>query len=75
MSQLFIFAGSMYFKSLEEQQSYASFISYSLSPRTDEEQDYYDNGIINKNGYVPLEARRKVFKNQFVSEFNEDPRD
>ena len=27
-------------------------------------QKYFDDGMINQNGYVPIENRKKVFKNE-----------
>jgi hypothetical protein len=75
MSQLFIFSGSMYFKTIEEQRCYVDLIGYSLSPRSDEEQNYYDSGLIHKNGFVSRENRNRIFKNAYLSKFEDDPRD
>jgi hypothetical protein len=73
--QLGVFAGSMFFNKDEEQNNFLHFIGYCPSPREDFQQEYFDNGLINQNGFVPLRNRQVVFDKIELSKFQDDPRD
>jgi len=65
-----IFAGNLYLKSRQEQQSYLNFIAYRPSPRTSNEEKLFEKGQIKQHGYVPEEYRINL---NLSSKFKEDP--
>ena len=76
LEQLFIYSGSLYFDNYHEQSNYLKFLGYCPSSRTKFEQNCFDDNLMEKNGYVQLQNRSKVFSNlpkNETSKFERDP--
>jgi hypothetical protein len=68
------FAGSVYFRSIDEQEALLRFAGYSPTPRTLIEKRYFDEGKINRNGYISKEFRKEIFQDDYeISMFENDP--
>jgi hypothetical protein len=77
LEQVSIFSGSQYFQTMAEQRAYNMFIGYCPIPRTGFQQKCFQANMIKKNGYVPFENRKKVFKGvpiTHISTFKNDPK-
>ena len=76
VQQINVYAGSGYFSECEEVEAYLKFIGYCPGPRKELQQKFFDEELIEKNGYVCKKNREKVFETQNdLSEFEEDPGD
>lgn len=73
-AQIKMFAGSMYFNNETEQNEYCCFMSLIPYPRTCQQNDDFEKGLIKPNGYVPIEHRQK-YKCVRQSKFTRNPVD
>ena len=69
---LALYAGNFFLSSESELNILIDFLGYSLKPRSNEENKFFADGCINKNGYVPFE-KRIYFKRLRSCEFKKDP--
>jgi hypothetical protein len=67
-----VVSASHFFQTSEELEAYLRFVGYCPSPRTEREEGMFEEGIIERNGYVQKINRRKVFGNE-ECKFEEDP--
>lgn len=56
--QIAMYAGSMYFESEDEQNAYCGFLGLIPRPRTQQQEQAFESGIIKAKGYVPIERRK-----------------
>lgn len=70
-----IFGGSMFFKSDAEQNMFCDFIGSIPRPRTSELERAFTNGLIQPNGFVPIEKRKTHPVSLYVGgcRFNANP--
>ena len=68
-----IFSGNLYLNNEEEQSAFLNFIGYRPSPRTPEEDVFFQRGEINKNGYVPTHFRVNFHELSQLCKFKDDP--
>ncbi|CAF0949279.1 unnamed protein product [Adineta steineri] len=59
LTQLFVFNGTLYFNTVEEQTAYCQCLGLCPKPRTKLEDDAFDNGWIALDGYVEQLKHRK----------------
>lgn len=57
-AQFDVYSGSMYFQSDIEQNAYCGFIGIVPCPRTAEQNDAYEDGVIDSKGFVPPKRRQ-----------------
>lgn len=57
-AQFDVYAGSMYFQNDIEQNAYCGFIGLIPLPRTADQNDAYENGVIESKGFVPPKRRQ-----------------
>lgn len=62
MQQFMTYAGSQYFGDENEVDVYLKFIGYCLGPRSQYQQECFENGMITKHGFVLPRYREIVFK-------------
>ncbi|CAF4374193.1 unnamed protein product, partial [Rotaria sp. Silwood2] len=60
--QLFLFNGTLYFNTVEEQTAYCQCLGLCPKPRTKLEDDAFDNGCIALDGYVEQPEHREQLK-------------
>ena len=68
--QLFIFNGTLYFKTIKEQTAYCHCLGLCPKPRTKIEKDFFEKGWIAIDGFVNDPEHRSLLKidqNQFLS--------
>ncbi|CAF3852881.1 unnamed protein product [Rotaria sordida] len=72
LAQLFVFNGTLYFENVEEQRAYCQLLSLCPKPRTEEEEEAFEKGWIDMNGFVSnSKHRRQLQMNQ--GQFNANP--
>ncbi|CAF2057649.1 unnamed protein product [Rotaria magnacalcarata] len=72
LAQLFVFNGTLYFENVEEQRAYCQLLSLCPKPRTEEEEEAFEKGWIDMNGFVSNpKHRRQLQMNQ--GQFNANP--
>ena len=70
--QLFVFNGTIYFDNVEEQTAYCQYLALCLKPRTVVEENAFENGWIDADGYVQeVDHRRQL--NLVQARFNRNP--
>ncbi|CAF0995068.1 unnamed protein product [Adineta steineri] len=67
--QLFVFNGSLYFETLDEQTAYCKCLGLCPKPRTEDENDAFEKGWIAVDGFVAAEYRHhlQMSQAQFVT--------
>ncbi|XP_055310983.1 uncharacterized protein LOC129573873 [Sitodiplosis mosellana] len=76
--QIGIFSGSMYFNNEAEQNAYCSFLGVIPRPRTEEQEEAFNKGVIKPNGYVTAENRshsKAISEAVTACKFNKNPVD
>lgn len=73
LSELTLFAGSIYFDSKEEQDAYSSFLGMIPRPRSTEHQKAFDDQLITSNGFVSPENRHISSELSNWCKFNGNP--
>ena len=72
LTQLFVFNGTLYFETVEEQKAYCQLLSLCPKPRTEEEDVAFEKGWIDMDGFVSNpEHRHHLQMNQ--DQFNSNP--
>ena len=67
---LFVFNGTLYFSTVEEQNAYCQLLSLCPIPRTQEEEAAFEKGWIDKDGFVSNPEHRRhlqIKQAQFIS--------
>ncbi|UJR11152.1 hypothetical protein I4U23_015333 [Adineta vaga] len=64
LAQLFVFNGTLYFKSTNEQIAYCQYLSLCPRPRTVEEEEAFQQGWIAVDGFVKDPIHRRLLKLQ-----------
>lgn len=72
-AQLALFAGSMYFQTNQEQLTYSNFMGIIPRPRTKEQDDYFNKGLISSSGFVEQKNRCHFANLSKVCNFNQNP--
>ncbi|CAF3205351.1 unnamed protein product [Rotaria sp. Silwood2] len=62
LAQLFIFNGSLYFESIDEQTIYCQLLSLCPNPRTQHEEKAFERGWIGTDGFVSEDTHRTVLQ-------------
>jgi len=57
VTQLSVFAGSLFFGSLNEMESFINFVGFCPPPRHENDQKLFEDGLIQRDGYVPIDVR------------------
>lgn len=75
--QIGIFSGSMYFNNEMEQDAYCNFLGLIPRPRTEKQDEAFNNGIIKPNGYIlPINrSHPDIFEAVSTCKFNRNPVD
>ena len=60
LEQISIFGGSLYLNDLKEQEELLIWLGYFISPRNEGEKKLFDEGIIDRYGFVSEKNREKV---------------
>ena len=59
-----------------EQKEFIDFLGYFPTPRNKEEEELFDKGLINRDGFISVEKRKEVskyMKKYKATKFQEDP--
>lgn len=78
VAQIKMYSGSMYFNSDAEQNAYCNFLGLISRPRTPQQEMAFEEGIIQPNGFVPVENRQHstaVIKSIDKCKFRQNPVD
>lgn len=75
--QIGVYSGQMYFEDIAEQKAYCDFLGLIPAPRTEDEQDAFNEKHIKENGFVPPKKRKMAEISNCVGKckFNECPVD
>ena len=73
MAELAVFSASLYFQYQHEQEAFCQFVGFCPRPRTEAQQEYFEQGTIHENGYVENAVRPKVDARLSRSTFVADP--
>ncbi|KAJ3086282.1 hypothetical protein HK102_013328 [Quaeritorhiza haematococci] len=60
IAQLSVFSSSLFFETPIEQEAFCDFLGFCPRPRTSEEQQVFERGHMQQDGYVPRPARKRV---------------
>jgi hypothetical protein len=72
LAQLFLFNGTLYFDDVEEQRAYCHFLGVCPKPRTKDEQEAFDKGWINNDGFIGKSNNRRSLQMDQCG-FNSNP--
>ncbi|UJR11109.1 hypothetical protein I4U23_015291 [Adineta vaga] len=71
--ELFVFNGTIYFQTIEEQTAYCQYLSLCPKPRTANEEDAFENGWITTDGFVQELKHRSLLNIQNHARFHINP--
>lgn len=72
-AQIKMFSGAMYFRNETEQNAYCNFLGLIPRPRTSQQNDAFEKGLIKPNGFVPPEHRHELAEFVGKCTFEENP--
>ncbi|CAF2919799.1 unnamed protein product [Rotaria sp. Silwood2] len=72
LAQLFVFNGTLYFDNAEEQRAYCHFLGVCPKPRTKDEQEAFEKGWIDNDGFIGKSEHRCLLQMDQCG-FNSNP--